>query len=215
MGDERVRLVGRGYDRIAEIYEQWNLGTASAKSRYLEVFEDRVARGSEVLDLGCGTGAQVTRVLARHHRVVGVDVSPRSVAIARSRIDDVEFVVADIASVAFAEQSFDGVVAFFSLIHVPRERDAAVLASIWSWLRPGGWFVGTMSSGPGGEGIEDFLGVAMYWSGWSTATNIALVEAAGFVNITATEVPEREDDRVVTHLWIVAQRPPGDEPVVT
>lgn len=87
-----------------------------------------------------------------------------------------------------------GVNAFFSLIHVPREEHAQVLARIASWLRPGGWFVGT-------------LGVDMYRSGWGTARTLDLVRDAGFVSITATEVSEDEDGKVVTHLWVVAQRP--------
>jgi SAM-dependent methyltransferase len=111
--------------------------------------------------------------------------------------------------VSFAEQSFDAVVASFSLVHVPRELHRDVLSSIATWLRPGGWLICTMSAGIGEDTMGGFLGVPMYWSGWGTPENLDLVCEAGYGNVTATEESDDEDDRVVTHLWIVAQRGPG------
>src|SRR3954469_5024303 len=147
--DERSQLVSDGYDRIAEIYERWGDPATNIKGRYIDVLRRHVTPGSSVLDLGCGTGAQVTQLLASEYGVVGVDISRRSIELARSRIVDAAFVVGDIGSIAFAEQSFDAVVAFFSLIHVPRELHGDLLSAIKSWLRPGGWLICTMSAGVG------------------------------------------------------------------
>lgn len=45
----------------------------------------QLARGPEVLDLGCGTGTLATRLAARGLRVTGVDLSPEMLDLARER----------------------------------------------------------------------------------------------------------------------------------
>jgi SAM-dependent methyltransferase len=205
--DDRTRRVSDGYDLIAERYEQWGDGNRVTKDEYIKRCRRHVPRGSDVLDLGCGTGFHVTGRLTSEYRVVGVDLSPRSISIAKTRAPETTFIVGDIASVAFADESFDAVIAFLSLIHVPRELHAEVLTNIASWLRPGGWFIGTMGAESGEGTFGDFLGVDMYWSSWGAATNVELVRGAGLVVETATEETEDEDGKLVTHLWVVAQRP--------
>jgi SAM-dependent methyltransferase len=198
-------LVRNGYDQIAERYACWQCGSA-VKAKYLATVERRVRSGGRVLDLGCGTGAHVTGRLAETFRVVGVDSSARSIDIARLIVPEASFVVADIATVAFRPRAFDAVVAFFSLIHVPRGEHGHVMAAAREWLRPGGLLVTTMSAGPGGDGTGKFLGVDMYWSGWDSETNRGLVSDAGFSIVSAAEETEDEDGTPVTHLWIVGTR---------
>ncbi len=204
--DDRIRLVQVAYDRIAETYASWGAGSGGAKAAFTARVRTLVPPGGRILDLGCGTGAQVTGHLADHRQVVGVDISPRSVAIARQQVPAASFIVADMATVAFREQAFDAVIAFFSLIHVPREEHADLLRAATSWLRPGGHLVATMGAGDGGEGTGDFLGTPMYWSNWDADTNLRLIAAAGLEVISAEEHTEDEDGAPVTHLWVVARR---------
>jgi SAM-dependent methyltransferase len=203
--DERSLLVGRSYDLIAEEYAAWG-GTEAqgAKRRYLSEALGRSTAARRLLDLGCGTGQHVTRHLAAVAPTVGVDLSPRSLALAKSMIPTASFVRADMADVAFAERSFDGVVAFFSLIHVPRERHELLLRAIHSWLRPGGFLIVTMHAGGGEHGEGELLGVPMFWSGWSGEQNAQLVEAVGFRCESVVDETEPENDALVTHRWIVA-----------
>ena len=81
MIDKRTRLVAAGYDHIADVYASWvPSGNDGTKGRYLARLERLVEPGSDVLDLGCGTGAHTTKRLAAAYNVVGVDISTRSVA---------------------------------------------------------------------------------------------------------------------------------------
>jgi hypothetical protein len=52
--------------------------------------------------------------------------------------------------------------------------------------------------------IGSFLGTPMYWSSWSRAENIQLVEQAGYRVTSATLETELENGTPVTHLWVVA-----------
>jgi SAM-dependent methyltransferase len=201
------RAVADGYDQIAEAYAAWKpAGPGSVKDRYLRLVLDRLTDGARVLDLGCGTGAQVTRPLAERHWVVGVDRSPRSVALARLEVPRARFVLADLARVAFAAGSFDAVIAFFSLIHVPREEHASVLADVARWLRPGGSFVVTLGVAPQAEDWGSMLGARLFWSSWDREANLRLVAEAGLTIDTAVDETEDEDGVPFTHLWVTGRR---------
>lgn len=203
--DDRKRLVQEGYDHLAETYASWEAESGGVKGAFTARVHELVPPGGWVLDLGCGTGEQVTRHLADRFTVVGVDISPRSVALARQRVPGASFIVADMATVAFRACSFDAAIAFFSLIHVPRDEHLDLLRSVANWLRPGGHLLATMGAGAGGEGTDDFLGTSMYWSNWGADRNVALVAAAGLDLISADEHTEEEHGAAVTHMWAVAR----------
>ncbi|MDQ1439379.1 MAG: hypothetical protein QOK43_3008 [Acidimicrobiaceae bacterium] len=201
------RLVRQSYNRIADSYADAVPDPEGPRAKYIRLLRDLVPAGRRVLDLGCATGAHVTRYLAEDFDVVGVDISERSIARATETVPRATFVVADMATVAFAPGSFDAVVAFFSLIHVPRAEHAVVLRSVHDWLRPGGVCIVTMGAGGGGEATGTFHGVEMYWSSWPAADSLRMVADAGLGLLSATEEHEEENATLVSHLWVVARRP--------
>jgi SAM-dependent methyltransferase len=99
--------------------------------------------GSQVLEVGCGVGAQ-TVTLARRSpeaRFTSIDISPDSIAEARRRLDlagvtNVELRQADIFAVPFDAESFDYVFVCFVLEHLSRPVEA--LRIVGRLLRPGG-----------------------------------------------------------------------------
>jgi SAM-dependent methyltransferase len=203
--EDRKALVRDGYDRIAEAYASWE-EAGGVKERHLARLAELVPEGGRVLDLGCGTGELVTRHLLERYRVVGVDISPHSIVVAKREVPGAEYLCADMADLDLEPESFDGVTAFFSVIHVPREEQPAVLASIHRWLRPGGHAIVTLGAADG-EGTGDFLGAEMFWSSWSEERNLALLRDAGFEVLSAEDVAEQEHGEPVTFLWAVLRKP--------
>jgi SAM-dependent methyltransferase len=67
------------------------------------------------LDLGCGEGRLARDLASLGHDVVGVDGSPAMIAAAREAAPELEFHLADAASLPFDDGSFDLVIAFMSL----------------------------------------------------------------------------------------------------
>jgi SAM-dependent methyltransferase len=207
------KVVAEGYDRIHGTYAAWTAaGHDGLRRRYIDrVFELGLALPAQALDLGCGTGKHATAYLVeRGLQVIGVDLSPKSVQAARRDVPRASFLVGDMASIQLPANSFDLVTAFYSLIHVPKEEHATVLANICSWLRPGGHLVVTMGGGDHpGEGVDDaWLGVApMYWSNWDISTSRRLVEEAGLQEIDANLEAIDENGRAVLFLWVVARKP--------
>jgi SAM-dependent methyltransferase len=98
--------------------------------------------GSTILEVGCGTG-DYTFLLARMgFKMIGVDLSPRSIESAREKaailgLSDVSFIVADAEVLAeIPERLVDGAVSFSTLRYVPNLESA--LRAIWRVLKPGG-----------------------------------------------------------------------------
>lgn len=167
-----------------------------------------IPAGSRVLELGCGAGVPLTVALAEGRDVTGVDISATQVALARRNVPTAAFLHADMTAVAFPPDSFDAVVAFYSLTHVPRDDVPPLLGRIGEWLRPGGAVVLTMGAEDDPGGIEeDWLGVDMYFSHFNAKKNRRLVEDAGFVVDSAEILVEPEDRFDARFLWVVAHAP--------
>jgi SAM-dependent methyltransferase len=203
MPDDPREIVEAGYDAIADRYAE-AIRAGRGLETYFRSFLARVLElipeGSTVLDLGCGAGL-VTADLTTRASVVGVDISAGQLELARRNVPAARFVRADLVDLAFAPGSFDAVVAFWTLIHVPREMHASLFTRIHGWLKPGGLFAGTLGSGDNpAEHVPDFYGAPMYWSHFDGDTNRGLIRDAGFDLVHADEI----EDEGETPLWVIA-----------
>ncbi|MFI5938309.1 class I SAM-dependent methyltransferase [Actinoplanes sp. NPDC051494] len=89
-----------------------------------------------VADVGCGPG-QVTRFLAAlHPDVVGVDLSPAMVALARDRSPDIPYLVASMLELPVGDDAWSGAVALYSIIHLDPVRRRAAFRELARVLRP-------------------------------------------------------------------------------
>lgn len=205
------RIVTAGYDRIAARLAAWAAHTRTEeRARYTALLLNALPEGADVLELGCGDGGPTTRALAERFRLTGVDLSAEQIARAREHVPHASFIQADMAALRFAPASFDAVAAFYSIIHVPREEQPALLDQIAGWLRPGGLFAASFSARDNpAEYADDWLGAPMYWSGHDAATNRHLVEEAGLLVERAQLETADEDGMPITFLWVVARKPDG------
>jgi ubiquinone/menaquinone biosynthesis C-methylase UbiE len=97
-----------------------------------------------LLDIGCGSGMYFPLLSRRAERLVGIDISHEMIKAARRLIDgkgldNVEAMQVNAVDLPFEDGSFDSVIAFDVLHHVP-DTDAA-MAEVSRVLRPGGRFV--------------------------------------------------------------------------
>jgi SAM-dependent methyltransferase len=141
--------------------------------------------GSRVLDLGCGTGLPTSRQLSdAGHRVVGVDLSPAMVKLARDNAPDAEFHRLDIADLRNGRLggagSFDGITAFFSLLMLPRAEIPCALRMLHDLLRPGGLLALSMVEADVDDFTIPFLGNSIRVSGYLRDDLRRVVRDAGF-----------------------------------
>ena len=201
--DDLHGRIERGYDAIAERYADHlraNRGPETYFRSFLDRIVARIPEGGRVLDLGCGAGL-IASELTGDARVIAMDRSAAQLSLARSNAPQALLVRADIAQVAFRPRSFHAIVAFWTLIHVQRDRHPAVLARIHEWLCPGGMFAGTLGTSDSPEDVEeDFFGAPMSWSHFDAATSRRIVVGAGFDVEQADEVFDEGE----WALWVIA-----------
>ena len=138
-------LTASFYDLIFKAF--W-LGRENDYRRRIVEFTD-LAGGESVLDVGCGTGT-LTSILANklngRGNIVGVDLSPRMITIARKRApkggNQVRYEVASSLALPFANETFDIVVT--SLVYhqlFSLEEKIETLSQIRRVLKPGGRYI--------------------------------------------------------------------------
>jgi ubiquinone/menaquinone biosynthesis C-methylase UbiE len=210
MQDERKRGVAAGYDRIADRYSQWLARIeGDPRDRMLAEFTQRLPAGGRVLDLGCGPGVPSTRVLAERFEVVGIDISEAQIESARALVPKATFIHGDFAEMDLPDASLTGVVALYSVSHIPREDHARLFARIARWLVPGGLFLATLGAADSPDWVGPWLGEPMFFSSFDAETNRALLRAAGFTLLVDEIVEMREPEGLVSLLWVIGQRPVG------
>lgn len=104
-----------------------------------EAAEFRHHRGDRVLEIGCGTGADLLQ-FAKHGAVAtGIDITPEHLKMARERVgSSAQVLYADATNIPFKTGSFDYVYSHGVLHHIERPRLA--VEEIFRLLRPGGRF---------------------------------------------------------------------------
>jgi len=156
--------------------------------RHLDGFLERLAPGALILELGCGSGRDAAEMEARGFRVEPTDGVPEMATQAAARLGRAVRVMRfeELAAV----EAYDGVVAAYALLHVPRVGLGGVLSRIWRALKPGGWHIAiykTAAESAGGEG-RDQLG--RYYNYPTEAELRAFYASAGEWSAVETEIGE-------------------------
>jgi ubiquinone/menaquinone biosynthesis C-methylase UbiE len=181
-GSEK-RVVQEGYDRVADSYLQARPHDGEDMALLAEVLHDLPSH-SRILDAGCGSGIPVARqLLEAGHDVVGLDFSSGQLSLARSNLATCQLVQGDLTNLPFSNRSFEAVVSYYAIIHVPREEHEALLREIHRVVRHDGRALLCLGWGDLPEDCDrdSWLGVPMFWSHFDEKANLALLSKVGFI----------------------------------
>lgn len=206
MEREPKRLVESGYDRIGQRYLEWSK-PSPARMSYLQKLLECLPSEAQVLELGCGAGVPCTQLLAKQAHVTGVDISATQIALAKQYVPSAMLFQADMMALEFPEATFNAIVAFYSIIHLPRTEQTTLMGRLARWLRPSGWLLINLgvSNDPGSTEC-DWLGTTMYWSSYDAPTNLTMVNQAGLTLVESEILTDDEDGELVSFLWILARK---------
>ena len=130
------------YDADADAYADKVRGLLEASpylraglSMFAELVRD--AGGGPVADVGCGPGYVTRHLHDLGLDAFGIDLSPEMVAVARRDHPDLRFEVGTMTDLDLADDSVTGVLAFWSVIHVPDDAVPGVFEGFHRVLRPG------------------------------------------------------------------------------
>jgi len=112
------------YDRVAEDYAEEFCGELETKPfdrKMLDWLIEKVGESGVICDMGCGPG-QIARYLHDHGaKACGVDLSSEMLKQAQRLHPDISFRQGDmLALTEIADNSYGGMAAFYSIIHIPR-----------------------------------------------------------------------------------------------
>jgi SAM-dependent methyltransferase len=209
VNDPRTRIVGEGYDAMADEFATWrDRIVGDPRERWRGELGSRLPDGARVLELGCGNGIPDALELAEKFRVTGVDISAEQIARARQNVPTATFVQADLTAIDFDEGSFDAVAAFYSFNHVPRDLLVPLFARVHTWLVPGGLLLASFGTSDTESWVGEWLGTTMFFSSFPPATTSRLLGEAGFELLLDELVPMREpdEDEEAPFHWVLARR---------
>jgi len=160
---DRLTRARAGYDAVAAHYADLLPDVAFEAGldlAMIEQFVDQLPSGACVLDAGCGTGRMLEHLHERASsvRLVGIDLSSGMPAEAARRTVPTALVAADLAALPFDQDVFDGVLAWYSIIHLPSDALAAAVAEMARVLRPGGTLLLGFHAGTGERTITSAYG---------------------------------------------------------
>lgn len=201
------RLVAQGYDQVVDAYSQLENEVPWPRMRWLKKLLHQLPAGSEILDLGCGSGEPADVEIAKSHAVTGVDISQAQIALARENVPSGQFIQADLESVTFPEASFNAVVSFYTLEHLPRTEHGTILQRIYQWLLGGGYFLISTEAGEVEEIVSEWLGVPMYFSCFAPETLKQMVRDTGFEIVETAIETQIEGGNEIPYLWLLARKP--------
>jgi SAM-dependent methyltransferase len=133
-------------DKFAEKFGKL---TDIARRKEFKTFLD-LLQGNKILDIGCGSGDHAVYFKGCGLDVTCIDLSPEMVQICKEK--GLNATVMDMENMTFPPESFDGIWAVTSLLHVPKAKFSKVVISIHEMLKSSGVLYVCMKKG-GGEGM--------------------------------------------------------------
>lgn len=153
-----------------------------------------------VIDAGCGPGHWADYLNRQGRQCLGIDLAAQFLHQATRRFSATSFVRADLTALPVRSNIAAGILAWYSLIHLPAEQFWAALREFHRVLVPGGGVLLGFFDGPHGELFEHAITPARWWNPEKVA---ALAENSGF-HLTGITTRRSKDHR--PHAALAAQK---------
>jgi len=151
------------YDQAAAQWAAARSGFFRREEAFLDTLLDGLPPASLILDAGCGSGHPLAgAVLARGHRVLGVDQSVEMLALARGNFPHGRWELCALTDYAF-DQTVQGIICWDALFHIPRKEHAPLLARMARSLAPGGRLMLTSGGSEHPAFVDSMFGVEFYY----------------------------------------------------
>lgn len=169
-----------------------------------EIFEfiKLVKNDGRILDLGCGPGHHSKYLSNLDFKVTGIDLSSEMIKLAKREFTGLDFRVMDILDLDFEENSFDGIWASASLLHINKNQLGLVLIKIKEILVENGVFYISLKQGEDSEIFIDnrYGGVEKYYVYYHPEEIEKILKDVGF-NIIEIQ-PKGKRTNYDTNSWI-------------
>ena len=180
------------YDRDARLFlRRWG------KKRYkrpvlLAEWLTLLPKRAVLLDLGCGGGQDTRYLKTRGHRVIGLDRTLPLLRFGKTCAPSVSLIQADMRHLPFRADSFDGIWAAASLMHLPKAAAMEVLGELHRRVRSGGVLAATVTYGTASGIRAGGWMPGRYFARWRKEELAGVLRRAGWEILTLQVVTNQE-----------------------
>jgi ubiquinone/menaquinone biosynthesis C-methylase UbiE len=128
------------YNKIADIYSKQYFGDLT-DTPYIDKFISLLPQNAKVLDVGCGPGQFTKYMIGKGLKVEGIDLSEKMLEIAKSYVPNGKFKLMDMRKLLYKANTFDGLLAAYSLIHIPSKEISDTLKGFRKILKDKGYML--------------------------------------------------------------------------
>ena len=188
-----VKLIGIGkqYDQIAAFWNEQHLNSDYGVAQ-IEKALSYTRNSGRALDVGCGAGGRfVRKLIARGFDVTGLDASAEMIKLAQLNNPKANFVQANIENWK-TDQTYDFILAWDCLFHLPLKAQKPVLSKLCSWLEKDGILIHSFGDAIG-EHIDMWRGQEFAYSSIGIGQNIELLADNGLtcLHLELDQFPEK------------------------
>ena len=194
--------VRRAYGNFSERYIEMFESCAQVHPEDLDLIDRHLSiRPGVVLDAGCGPGHITAYLRSLEVDAIGIDLVPEFIDHAHATYPDGRFAIASVRQLPVPDQSLVGVLAWYSLIHLPPADLDAVLAGLRRAMVIGGTLVVGFFDGPEVAAFDHKVVTAYSWPVDAFSERL---RRAGFTEVEREQRPRTVEARIRPHGAIAA-----------
>jgi len=186
-------------EELKQINEKTRRSFNLAAEKYYELFKDEMEQKeydrmlldrfassfnsrSIICDVGCGPGHITRYLFDKGLDVFGVDISEKCIEIARSENPEMRFQIMDMARLDIADESIDGIISFYSIIHTPKRFMHVLFCEFNRVLKKGGKILVVAKKGEEEGYVDELEGfkTRLYFAHFTEEEVKSFLEASGF-----------------------------------
>lgn len=177
--------IEQAYDAAAAEYASRFKGELNGKPfdrSILQRFAGSIADGGQLCELGCGSGEIAGFLHGLGVSVTGIDLSGEMVEAASRLNPGIAFRKGNMLALPEADGSYDGIVAFYSIVHFTLVEVEAAFREMYRVLKPDGKLLLAFHIGDAAVELNEFLGkkVELTFRFFDPDDIIQVLVAAGF-----------------------------------
>ncbi|WP_432972679.1 class I SAM-dependent methyltransferase [Dactylosporangium sp. CA-233914] len=189
----QIEQVRQAYASVSELYIELFGSSQKVHAGDLGFIGRHLAgRPGPVLDLGCGPGHITGHLRSLGVDATGIDMVPEFIAHARAAHPDGRYQLGSMEDLDVADHSIAGILAWFSLIHLPPQRIDGVLAKFRRAMAPAGMLVLGVFDGDEVAAFDHKVVTAYRWPVDELVERLAL---AGFAEVERLRRPSEGTHR--------------------